>query len=125
MQFYTFFNLGNRRGGWSTPRPSRFTSGKEIRYPFYKTLGGPQDRSGRVRESPHNPGFDPQTVQPVENRYNAFAILAHGDVRINITLWRVYITSVAVQKKYVLHNFFFPGATTPIGGCILQPSSGL
>jgi len=28
---------------------------------------------------------------------------------------------------YVMHQqvFFSPGATTPIGGCILQPSSGL
>jgi hypothetical protein len=80
------FNLGDRMGGWSTPRPGRFTSGKGTRYPFYKTLGRTQDRSGRVRESPHNPGFDPQTGQPVANRYTAFANLAHGDVlRINIT----------------------------------------
>jgi hypothetical protein len=27
--------------GWSTPRPNRFTSGKEKRYPLYRRLGGP------------------------------------------------------------------------------------
>jgi hypothetical protein len=56
-----------------------------------------------VRKSFHNPVFDSQTVQPVANRYNAFAILAHGDIRINVTLWRVRGTTVAVQKQYVLH----------------------
>jgi len=103
VQFYTFFNLGNRSRGWSTPRPGRFTSGKETRYPFYKTLGGPKGRSGRVRESPHNPGFDPKIVQPVANRYTAPAILAHGDVRINITLWRVRVITVPSKKQNVLH----------------------
>jgi hypothetical protein len=31
-----YFNLCARRGGWSTPRPGRFTPGK-TRYPFYRT----------------------------------------------------------------------------------------
>jgi len=45
--------------GWSTPCPGSFTPGKETRYPFYKSLGGPQDRSGRVRKfSPHPLEFD-------------------------------------------------------------------
>ena len=30
--------------GWSTPRPGRFTSGKETRQPLYRRLGGPQGR---------------------------------------------------------------------------------
>ena len=56
-------------GGWSTPRPGRFTPGKETRYPLYRRLGGPQGRSGRVRKISPTPGFDPQTVQPVASRY--------------------------------------------------------
>ena len=28
-------------GGWRTPRPGRFTSGKESRYPLYWRLNGP------------------------------------------------------------------------------------
>ena len=36
-------------GGWSTPRPGRFTPIK-TRYPLYRRLGGPQGRSGRVRK---------------------------------------------------------------------------
>ena len=37
-------------GGWSTPRPGRFTPWKETRYPLYRRLGGPRRRSGRVRK---------------------------------------------------------------------------
>jgi len=104
MQFYIFFNLGDGRGGWSTPCPGRFTSAKETRYPFYKTLGGTQGRSGRVRESPHNPGFDPQTVQPVVNLYTAFAILSHGEACINIILWRVRVTTYRVKPIRITHS---------------------
>jgi hypothetical protein len=48
-ELYSFFNLSTRWGGWSTPRPGRFTPGKETRHPLYRWLGGPQGRSGRVR----------------------------------------------------------------------------
>ena len=37
-------------GGWSTPRPGRFTHGKVTRYPLYRRLGRPQGRSGQVRK---------------------------------------------------------------------------
>jgi hypothetical protein len=56
-------------GGWSTPRPGRFTPGKETRYPLYRRLGGPQGRSGRVRKISPPSGFDPRTVQLVASRY--------------------------------------------------------
>ena len=51
-------------GGCLTPRPGRFTPGKQTRYPLYRRLGGPKGRSGRVRKiSPHResiPGTSPQ-----------------------------------------------------------------
>jgi hypothetical protein len=47
--------------GWSVPRPSRFTPGKEP-VPFVQELGGPQGRSGRVRKISSLPGFDPRPV---------------------------------------------------------------
>jgi len=34
---------------------------EKTRYPLYRGLGGPQGRSGRVRNSPP-PGFDPRTL---------------------------------------------------------------
>ena len=37
--------------GWRlTPRPGRFTPGKETRYPLYGELVDPQGRSGRVQK---------------------------------------------------------------------------
>jgi hypothetical protein len=62
-------------GGWSTPRPERFTPGKEIRYPLCRRLDGPQDLFGRVRKTSPVPGFHPRTVQSVVSRYTD-AILA-------------------------------------------------
>jgi len=35
VQLYSLFNIRARWGGWATPRPGRFTPGKETRYPFY------------------------------------------------------------------------------------------
>jgi hypothetical protein len=64
-----YLTLALDESGWSTPRPGRFTAGKETRYPLYRRLGGPQGQSGWVRKISPPPGFDPRTVQPVESRY--------------------------------------------------------
>jgi hypothetical protein len=48
------------------------------RYPLYRTLGGPQGRSGRVRKISPPPGFDPRIAQPVASRYTDWTILAHS-----------------------------------------------
>ena len=55
-------------GGWSTPRPDRFSQGK-TRYPLYRRLGGPQGRSGWVWKISPLPGFDPRTVQCATSLY--------------------------------------------------------
>ena len=57
-----FHDHGTRRG-WGvsfTPRPL-FTL-RKTRYPLYRSLGGPQGRSGQVRKMSPQPGFDPRTV---------------------------------------------------------------
>jgi hypothetical protein len=46
LWLYSFFHLGARWGGWSTPRRWRFTPGKDTRYRVYRMLGGP--RAGLV-----------------------------------------------------------------------------
>jgi len=38
---------------------------RKTRYPLYRTLGGPQDRSGQVRKISSPLVFDPRTGQPV------------------------------------------------------------
>ena len=56
-------------GGWSTPRPGRFTPRER---PGILCIGGwVGPRSGRVRKilPPSPPGFDPRTVHPVASRY--------------------------------------------------------
>ena len=64
-------------GGWSTPRPGRFTLGKVTRDPLCRRMGGPQGRSGRVWKISLPPTFDPQTIQPVACRYTDWAVPAH------------------------------------------------
>jgi hypothetical protein len=49
----------------------------KTRYPLYRRLGGPQARSGRVREILPPTGFDPRTVQPLASRYTVCAVPAH------------------------------------------------
>jgi hypothetical protein len=62
---------------WLTSRPGRFTSSKDIRYPLYRRLGGPQGRCGRVRKFSHSTACEPRTAQPVDSRYIDWAILTH------------------------------------------------
>jgi hypothetical protein len=61
--------------GWVVNAPAALPPGK-TQYPLCRRLGGPQDRSGRVRKISPPPGFDPRTVQPAENRYTDWAITA-------------------------------------------------
>jgi hypothetical protein len=47
-------------------------------YPLYRSLGGPQGMSGRVRKiSPPTGGLYRRTVQPVASRYTDWAIAVH------------------------------------------------
>ena len=45
-----FHDHGTRRGERSASRPGRSLPPGKTRYPLYRRLGGPQDRSGRVRK---------------------------------------------------------------------------
>ena len=58
--------------------PAALPPGK-TRYPLYRRLGGPQGRSGQVRNISPQPGFDPLTVQLVASRYTDWAIPALKD----------------------------------------------
>jgi len=40
---------------------------------MYRRLVGPQGRSGEVRKTSPQPGYDPRTVQPVASRYTDWA----------------------------------------------------
>ena len=47
--------------------PTAVPPGK-TRYPLYRTVGGPQGRSGLMLKISPPPGFDPRTVHPVASR---------------------------------------------------------
>jgi hypothetical protein len=89
-------------GGWSTPRPSRFTPGEETRYPLYRRLCGPQSRSGRVRKISSQLGFELRTAQLVASRYTFCAFPVHDMNReYNI---KMDLKSMSIQYKYVDWN---------------------
>ena len=68
-----FLDHGTRRGEGSASRPGRSLPPGKTRYPLYRRLGWPQDRSGQVRKISPPPRFDPRTVQPVASRYTDYA----------------------------------------------------
>jgi hypothetical protein len=93
-----FLYLGARRGGWSAPPTGRFTPGK-TRYPLYRRLGGPQGRSGQVRKTSPQPGFDLRAVQPVASCDTDWAFPApkkRSDQSIILILRRIlpYVLSI-------------------------------
>ena len=53
--------------------PAALPPGK-TRYPLYRRVDMPQGQSGRFRNIPPKPGFDPRTFQPVANRYTDWTI---------------------------------------------------
>jgi len=57
----------------SASRPGRSLPPGKTQCPLYRRLGGPQGRSGQVRNISPPPGFDPRTAQPVARRYTDYA----------------------------------------------------
>ena len=70
------------RVGGQRHTPAALPLGKTP-YPLYRTLGGPQGRSGRVRKISLPSGIDPRTVQPVASRCTECAIRAPMAVGYN------------------------------------------
>jgi len=97
-----FLDHGTRKGcGVSvTPRPLFIPRGK-TRYPLYRRLGGPQDRSGQVRKISPTQGFDPRPAQPVASRYTIWAIATH-DVILSVLL---YVENGSAAGRTKLHLY--------------------
>ena len=55
-------------GEWSAARPGRTLPPGKTRYPFYRSLGWPQGRSGRA-ENLVPTAVRSRTVQPIVSRY--------------------------------------------------------
>ena len=96
---------------------------KMIWYPLHRRLSGPQDRSGRVRKNSFLPGFDSQTIHPVDSRYTDWAKPGR---KFNNTASFFQLTSeqtASVEGKWYqipVSTMFAPRLTWLVGQCHLQ-----
>ena len=82
---------------------------EETRYPLRRRLDGPLGRSWRARKfSPHPPGFDPCTLQPVASRYTDWAIAAY---RVEL-----YFVFASFPNFYLLHDVSRCSSEPCLGG---------
>jgi hypothetical protein len=95
-------------GGWSTPRPGRYTPGKETRYPLYRRPDGPQGRAVQVRKISPTPGFDPRTVMPVANRHTDWALPA--PIFISSISILYFLSRQDLQTLYLSFTFSYRNA---------------
>ena len=99
IQFYSFFNLGARWGGWLMPRRGRFAPGQEVWCQFCSRLGGPQDRFERVRKIAPT-GISSPDLQPIASRSTDRAIPARTvDVQ-----WSIFYSHNLLIHPYLLNN---------------------
>jgi len=70
-------------GEWSATRPGRTLPPGNTRYPFYRSLGGSQGRSGRV-EILIRTGIRPRTVQPIAQSLYRLSYRAHNRIEVYI-----------------------------------------
>ena len=75
-----FHDRGTRRGKWSAARPGRTLPPGKTRYPFYRSLGGPQGRSG-LAEILVPTGIWSRIVQPVAQSQYQLSYPAHTPTR--------------------------------------------
>ena len=73
-------------GEWSAARPDRTLPPGKTRYPFYKRLGGPQGRSGRV-ENLVPTEIGSQTLKPVVSRYTDWATRSTTEMSTTNISW--------------------------------------
>jgi hypothetical protein len=67
-------------GEWSSARPGSTLPPEKTQYPLCRTLGGPQDRSGRP-ENLVPTGIRSRTVQPVAQSLHRLNYPAHTEVK--------------------------------------------
>ena len=85
----------------SASRHGRSLPPRKTRYPLYRSMGGPQGRSGQVRKISPTPGFDPRIVQPVV----AVPTTLPGPQRSN----KYYVFWVCVcNSRHPAHNAHAP-----------------
>jgi hypothetical protein len=92
--------------GRSRPRPGGFTPRNW--YPFHRRLGGPQGRSGRVRNISLPPGFDLRTIQPVASPYKQI-INKESKIRHVFTQFisvLIYLLNMSIKLSNINYHDF-------------------
>jgi len=95
-----FLDHDTRRDEGSASRLDRSLPPGKTRHPLYRTLGGPQGRSGHVRKISPPPGFDRRTVQPVTSGYTDWATrptVLHISPNNYIILFPIILTSLIYE----------------------------
>ena len=96
-----FLDHGTGRGDGPASRPGCSLPPEKTQYLLYRRLGGSQGRPGQVRKISHQPGFDPQTFQPVASCYTDWAtgptVLLQADKIFDCL--RNYVTSLILTKE--------------------------
>jgi len=92
-------------GEWSAARPVRSLPPGKTRYPFYRRLGGPQDRSGRA-EILIPTGIRSRTVRPVAQSLYRLSYSAHIKKEImNLRCILKYVTNLAMfSESYIRYG---------------------
>ena len=85
---YSSLTAALEGGEGSASRPGRSLLPGKTRYPFYRRLGGLQERFGEVRKILPPPGFDTRTLQHVASHFTDYATRP--------AIW------IVVFRKYVL-----------------------
>jgi len=76
-----FLTAALEGGEGSASLPGRSLPPGNSRYTLYRRLGGPQGRSGQVRETSLPLGFDSRNVQPVASRYTGYATRPTSNIK--------------------------------------------
>jgi len=84
--------------------------------PFYSRLGGPQGRSGLVREISSPPGLDPRNVRPVGSRYTMCTGSLEGVKRPGRGIDHPHPYSVEVKERVELYLYSTSVPSWPVIG---------
>jgi hypothetical protein len=87
---YPFVTSAQEEGGWSAPRPGRFTPGK-YPVPIVQEAGWTPGSVWTCVKNLAPPRFDPRTVQPVARRYTDWATRS----TIYVSVLIIYIVNIA------------------------------
>ena len=122
VQFYSFFNLGARWGGWSTPCPRPIYPPRMTRYPLYRSLSGLWDRYGRVRKISPRSEIRPPYVQPVASRYADWAIPAQGLIIRNPNFKAFGTRCTWIRARILAASEIFPSSRScPPSSAYINP----